>query len=77
MMADKPYNPVIIGALVGLAVAATGALYYVVLTFVPGGAVLRWIILAGTVVALGALVYVVRQRLQEIEQEDPDDYRKY
>lgn len=76
-MADKAYTPVIIGALVGLAVAATGALYYAVFAFVPGGAVLRWGILAGTVVALGALVYVVRQRMQEIEEEDPDDYRKY
>lgn len=77
VMADKVVTPVIIGVLVGLVVALFGVLYYIAFLFEPGGTLLRMGVVVGTVMTLGALGYVVWQRMQEIKQEDPDDYRKY
>lgn len=77
LMPDKPRTPVIIAGLVGFAIVAVGAFYYHVLAMIPGGGALRFVVLIGTVLVLSALVYVVRQRLREMKEEDPDDYRKY
>lgn len=76
-MVQKPFIPVVIGAVAGLVVIATGALYFFGLSLIPGAGVLQLLVLAATLVILGLLVYVVRQRRQEIKEEDPDDYRKY
>jgi hypothetical protein len=43
----------------------------------PGGWIAGLVILAGTLAVLAAIVYVVYQRMREIEKENPDDYRKY
>ena len=76
-MPDTLHTPVIIAVLLGFAIVAVGALYYHVLAMIPGGGALRIVVLIGTLAVLGALVYVVRQRLRELKEEEPDDYRKY
>ena len=76
-MRDTPYTPVIIAVILGFAFVLTGSIYYFAFSLVPGGGVVRLVILVGTITALGALVYVVWQRMREIKEEDPDDYRKY
>ena len=76
-MKDATITPIAIGILIGLAVLAAGILYFVVFGFLPGGWILRAIVTIGTVAVLFALGYVVRERIQEIRKENPDDYRKY
>lgn len=76
-MKDSQITPVAIGILIGLAILAGGALYFFVFGFIPGGWVLRVIVAVVTLAVLAALGYVVWQRIQEIQKENPDDYRKY
>lgn len=76
-MPDQKGTPIVIGAIIGFATAAVGAVYFFLFSTLPGGRVVQAIVLVGTVVLLGAIVVVVRRRLIEIEEEDPDDYRKY
>jgi hypothetical protein len=76
-MADRPVTPVIIGGIVGSLAVVAGAIYYRVLAAVPGGRIAGFVILAGTLAVLAAIVYVVYQRMREIEKENTDDYRKY
>tara|TARA_B100000614_G_C14521149_1_gene482623 strand:- start:540 stop:770 length:231 start_codon:yes stop_codon:yes gene_type:complete len=76
-MADRPFTPVIIGLIVGFLIAAAGSAYFLVFRMIPGGWVGQAVVLALTLLFLALIVVVVRRRLIEIEEEDPDDYRKY
>jgi hypothetical protein len=76
-MADRPITPVIIGGVVGILSVLVGAIYYWAFSALPGGWIAGLVILGGTLAVLAAIVYVVYQRMREIEREDPDDYRKY
>jgi uncharacterized membrane protein len=76
-MADRPVTPVIIGGIVGIFSVVVGAIYYWVLSELPGGRIVGLVILVGTIAVVAAIVYVVYQRMREIEKENPDDYRKY
>jgi hypothetical protein len=76
-MADRPIIPVIIGGVVGIISVVVGAIYYWAFSAFLGGWIAGLVILGGTLAVVAAIVYVVYQRMREIEKEDPDDYRKY
>lgn len=76
-MAERAITPILIGTLVGAGALMTAAFYFFAFSLIPGGAVIRWIVVAAGVAILAAVTAVVRRRIQEIKQEDPNDYRNY
>jgi cobalamin biosynthesis protein CobD/CbiB len=76
-MAENARTPILIGVLVGLGAVVTGVVYFFALSLLPGGAMLRWVVLAVTVVVLVPLAAVVRSRIRELKKEDMNDYRNY
>lgn len=76
-MADRVIAPVIIGVVLTIGALLTAALYYVAFSFVPGGGILRIVVISGGIGVVVAVAVVVRQRIQEIKEENSDDYRNY
>lgn len=74
---DKVGTPVLIGIIMGTLILAGGTFYAVIFGEIPGGTVFRVIIGLITAGFLAALVIIVLRRIQEIHEEEPDDYRKY
>lgn len=68
---------ILIGIAVVLLLAAAGLFYAFLLAQVPGGLPLGMLLAAVAFGFAGAMIAVVRERLTEIDEEDPDDYRKY
>lgn len=68
---------ILIGIAVILLLAAAGLFYAFLLAQVPGGLAVAVLLAAIAFGCVGAMVGVVRERLVEINEEDPDDYRKY
>ncbi len=76
-MKDTPLTPILIGLLIGFGIAAVGAFYVFVFGQIQGTAVLQVVAVIATAGFLTALAVVVWRRIAEINEEDPDDYRKY
>ena len=76
-MPDRVHAPIVIGIILTIGALLTAALYYVAFRFVPGGAILRIVVIGSSVVFIIAIAAVVRQRIQEIKEENSDDYRNY
>jgi uncharacterized membrane protein YeaQ/YmgE (transglycosylase-associated protein family) len=76
-MADRVIAPIVIGIILTVGALLTSALYYVAFSFVPGGGILRIVVVSGGAVVIIAVAAVVRQRIQEIKEENSDDYRNY
>ena len=76
-MAERAITPILIGVVVTVGALITAAFYYFAFTMIPGGMILRWIVVAGTVAILVAVAVVVRRRIEELKKEDPNDYRNY
>lgn len=76
-MRDSKGTPVLVGVAVGVVVVAAAALYMFVFSVVPGMRWVRFLIAIGAAALLAAVYITVRARQQEINEEDPDDYRKY
>lgn len=74
---DRPITPVIIGVLIAVTTLIGGGVYIFVFAHIPGGILFQLVIAFGTAAFIAAVVVVVRARLKEIREEDPDDYRKY
>jgi drug/metabolite transporter (DMT)-like permease len=73
-MVDRVIAPIVIGIVLAVGALLTAALYYVALSYLPGGPILRVAVVAGGVAIIGAIAVVVRQRIKE---ENSDDYRNY
>jgi ABC-type nickel/cobalt efflux system permease component RcnA len=73
----RPSTPVVIGVVTGLLAVVGGAIYVFIFAHVAGGMIVQLVIVLGTAVFLGALAVVVRARLKELKEENPDDYSKY
>lgn len=76
-MAEGPMTPIVIGAVVGVCALVTGGFYYFLFAMFAGTVVLRWVIVAGSIALIAALTVVVRRRIVEIKEVNPDDYRNY
>ncbi|MFA7568086.1 MAG: hypothetical protein WCY01_13750 [Alkalispirochaeta sp.] len=67
----------LIGLVAGAVIASIGGVYYFLFTTFLRGWIGGVAVIGATLAVLAALVYVIWQRLHEIAQENPDDYRKY
>ena len=67
----------VIGVIGGAIILAWGTFYAIIFASVPGGMILRILIGLLTTGVLVAFAVVVMRRVQEIREENPDDYRKY
>jgi hypothetical protein len=76
-MADRAVAPVVIGIILAVGALLTAAFYYVALSYIPGGPILRVAVVGGGLAIIGAIAVVVRQRIKEIKEENSDDYRNY
>lgn len=76
-MPDKQIVPILIGMVVGILALAGGGLYIIIFAFIPGGIVVQILMGGITLAMIVALAMVVRARLRELKEENPDDYRNY
>lgn len=69
--------PILVGIAVALLLIAGGLFYGIIFSTIPGGLPIGVLIAAVAFGLVGAMIAVVRERMKEIDEEDPDDYRKY
>lgn len=76
-MPDSKATPVVIGLLVTVLIVTGAAAYIFAASMIPGGWIIQLVIAVVSAALVTALVATVWSRIQELNEENPDDYHNY